>query len=367
MKKVEIDNIIGKFKNENIKMEGITELGEGAWHKVYRVERKNEDDLVLRVRKKIAYGEIQAFKDIDLITEYESAKAYYLQANQCMDSISPSFYEYYMDDSLVFNIESYMGGEKTFKSLELSEAFEVGEKIGNFLKIMHGKNPDLNGYGNLEWNGERLEGELQQEVSQIWQMDNDFYIRILNKLKDTNLSYNRDKVGNMILKLIEDRRKCPQKISLVNQDVTPENLIFNIDNLSIIDPYPRLDFDMKYAGFFVFCYNFLLPAYSNTDRYKKHSYNQYSNILTRIAEGFIEGYIEGNDYFYKNLLDEYILWILLEAYEHYEVLNEDVLNSKVRQQMGDEEMIKNRLALCLKELENAASDNAFPYLNYKME
>ena len=61
------------------------------------------------------------------------------------------------------------------------------------------------------------------------------------------------------------------------------------------------------------------------------------------------------------------MWILLEAYEHYEILNEDVLNSKVRQQMGDEEMIKNRLALCLKELENAASDNAFPYLNYKME
>lgn len=54
---------------------------------------------------------------------------------------------------------------------------------------------------------------------------------------------------------------------------------------------------------------------------------------------------------HKILLEEYVLWVLLEAHEHYETLNESELDSKTLQQMGDKDIMKKRLLLCLRELE----------------
>ncbi|WP_225985999.1 hypothetical protein [Psychrobacillus glaciei] len=344
-------------------MEHISKIGEGSWHNVYRIESNIEEDLVLRIRKKKAYGQLQAYKEIDLITEYESSKVYYNQANQCSFPICPSFFDYFQEESLVFTVESFMGKGKILQYLSDSEAFKIGEVLGEFFKVMHRKDPEIQGFGNIIWNGKNLEGKKQQEVNYIWQNENDFYLSILNSLTTSDLTFNREKVVNKLLNLIENRRENQQKISLVNQDVTPENIILNLDNVSIIDPFPKLDFDLKYAGYFVFCYKFLLPAYSNAPRYRKHAYNKNSNILSRIADGFMKGYISDNVNLYKCLLDEYILWTLLEAHEHYEILNESELNPKTLQQMGDKDMIMNRLTLCLNELENLSLDNSFTFFN----
>lgn len=364
MKDDDLKNAIEKLKIENIKMEHISKIGEGAWHNVYRIERNFEEDLVLRIRKKHAYGQLQIYKEIDLITEYESSKVYYQQANLCSFNICPSVFDYFHEKSLVFTVESFMGEGKIFQCLSTSEAFTIGEKLGVFFKAMHRKNPDIQGFGNIIWNGKHLEGKVQQEANDLWQNDNNFYLSILNDLATSDLTFNREKVAEKILTIIENRRKNPQKISLVNQDVTPENIIFNVDNVSLIDPFPRIDFDLKYAGYFVFCYKFLLPAYSNAARYQKHAYNQNSNILNRIADGFMSGYISDNVKLHKSLLDEYILWVLLEAHEHYETLNESELDTKTLQQMGDKGIIKVRLTLCLIELENLSVNNTFTSFNY---
>lgn len=53
----------------------------------------------------------------------------------------------------------------------------------------------------------------------------------------------------------------------------------------------------------------------------------------------------------QRLKDEYTLWILQEAYEHYDVLHQPHLTNKTTQQMGSREMISARLRLCLEELE----------------
>ncbi|WP_391209671.1 hypothetical protein [Psychrobacillus sp. L4] len=363
MKDDDLKNAIEKLELENIKMEHVSKIGEGAWHNVYKIERNLEKDLVLRIRKKIAYGQLQAYKEIDLITEYESSKVYYQQANQCSFNICPSVFDYFLEESSVFTVECFMGKGKILQCLSDSEAFTIGKELGEFFKVMHRKNPDIQGFGNIIWNGKYLEGKVKQETNYIWQKDNDFYLCILNSLTTSDLTFNREIVENKIVNLIENRRKNVQKISLVNQDVTPENIIFNIDNVSLIDPFPRLDFDLKYAGYFVFSYKFLLPAYSNASRYRKHAYNQNSSILNRIADGFMNGYISDNENLYKCLLDEYILWILLEAYEHYETLIESELDPKTLQQMGDKDMIKNRLTLCLNELENLSLDNSFTFFN----
>lgn len=352
----DLKKAIEKLEDRKIEIEHISKIGEGAWHNVYKMKCHTEEDLVLRVRKKKAYGQFQIFKEIDLITEYESSKVYYKQANQCSFNICPSFFDYYIDESLVFTVESYMGEGKTLPTLSHSEAFSIGKKLGEALKSMHDINPDIKGFGDIIWSGNQLEGEVQQESKDIWQADNEYYLSILNSLSTSDLTFNREEVGDMIFNLIENRRKKQQKIALVNQDVTPENIILNLDKVSLIDPFPKLDFDLKYAGYFVFCYKFLLPAYSNTTRYQKHAYDQYSKKLSRIADGFITGYTHNNENLYKHIVDEYILWTLLEAYEHFEILNENEVDSKTLQQMGDKKMIKSRLLLCLNELENNSLD-----------
>lgn len=351
----EIRDAILKLKMENTAKENITKIGEGAWHNVFKIERKNEEDLVLRIRKKESYGQLQEYNEIDLITEYESSKAYYHQANQSSFNICPLIFDYFYEESLVFTVESFMGEGKKLQCLGHTEGFTIGEKLGEFFKDMHKKNHEIKGFGNIIWNGKQLEGNIQQETNLIWQNDNEVYLSILNELTNTDLTFDRESVVDKVFNIINKRRKNPQKISLVNQDVTPENIIFNLDNVSLIDPFPRLDFDLKYAGYFVFCYKFLLPAYSNAARYRKHAYNQNSKVMGKIADGFMKGYIHHNKDLYYCLLEEYILWVLLETHEHYETLNVSELNPKTLQQMGDKEMIKNRLSFCLRELEKSIS------------
>jgi hypothetical protein len=331
----------------------ISKIGEGAWHDVYKIERTGEEDLVLRIKKKTAYGEQQDFNQLELMTEYESSKAYYKQANQCSFKICPTYFDYYLEDKRVFTVESYMGKGVKLETLRPSVAFTYGEELGIFFKVMHRKTPDMKGTGSLFWNGTHLEGREQQKTDQAWKKDNDFYKSILEKMSAAQFDFQTPKVFDRISHLIENRRKNPQKIALVNQDITPENIIFNNNRVFIIDPYPKLDFDLKYAGYFVFCYKFLLPAYSSAPRYKHHSYDKKHHILIQIADGFISGYIgTGDEHSAKRLMEEYILWTLLEAFEHYEVLSENEVSNKILQQMGDKETIYVRLKLCFKELES---------------
>ncbi|UII58390.1 aminoglycoside phosphotransferase family protein (plasmid) [Cytobacillus spongiae] len=349
----ELRDAILKLNIENSAMEHITKIGEGAWHNVYKIERKHGGDLVLRIRKKNSYGQLQEYHEIDLITEYESSKVYYHQANRSSFNICPLFFDYFYEESLVFTIESYMGNGKKLQYLSHSEGFAIGEKLGEFFKDMHEKIPEIKGFGNIIWNGKQLEGNIQQETNLIWQNDNDNYLNVLNELTTTDLKVDRKRVVDKVINIIDKRRKFPQKISLVNQDVTPENIIFNLEDTSLIDPYPRLDFDLKYAGYFVFCYKFLIPAYSNAPRYQKHTYAHNSKIMSRIADGFMKGYTKNKEKLYHRLMEEYVLWVLLETHEHYETLNKSELPPKTLQQMGDKDMIKNRLSLCLRELEKS--------------
>ncbi|GGP10925.1 hypothetical protein [Oceanobacillus neutriphilus] len=350
-----IINALKKLKIENIKKEHISKIGEGSWHTVYRIERQGEEDLALRVKKKTAYGHLQEYQESELITEYESTKIYYHYANACNDNLCPSYFDYYLDPSLVFTIESFMG-KGTIQSLNQTEAFFTGEKAGYFFQEMHNQTPDIKGFGKLKWNGEKLEGSIQEEFERIWQDDNNFYISILDKLISSHLKFDVERITAKIDSIIEKRRNNPQKIALVNQDITPENIIMNTDYTAIIDPLPRLDFDVKYAGYFVFCYKFLLPAYSNAPRYRHNSYSQHAAKLSEIADGFIKGYTNHDVNQIEQIMNEYTLWVLLEAYEHLEVLNEENVSYQTLQQMGNKEMIKNRLILCLKQLESLCLD-----------
>ncbi|WP_117160962.1 hypothetical protein [Paraliobacillus sp. X-1268] len=249
-----------------------------------------------------------------------------------------------------------MGKGQEIALLEQTDGFAYGEKLGQSFNQIHTSKSEIKGFGNLHWNGTYLSGENQQESKIIWENDNNNYLMVLESLNESRLSFNRGIVNRKIKKLIGNRRNYAQTISLVNRDITPENLILHSGRVSIIDPLPKLDFDLKFAAYFVFCYQFLLPSYSNVPRYLHNAYEENKGILGEIAEGFKQGYFYSfskDEYIVqeKRLMDEYILWMLLETYEHYEILNNTQPSHKVLQQMGSKEVIQNRLVLYLNELE----------------
>lgn len=347
-----IKKVIKILNMEEVGIKGISKIGEGAWHSVYKIEKIMEDAIVIRIKKKKAYGQLQEFKELDLKTEYESSKAYYGLANQCSVNFCPSFFKYFLDESIVFTVESFMGKGRRIQSLNHIEAISLGRKLGVFFQAMHGKSPGIKGFGNLVWNGESLEGSVQKDSAQIWQADNHYYVSVMHKLIAADLEFDRDIIVEKIQTIIKNRRENQQTISLVNQDITPENIIFDYPDVSLIDPFPRLDFNLKYAGYFVFCYKFLLMAYSNAPRYQKNQYHENYEVLSKIADGFIDGYIDESESLYKQIMDEYILWTLLETYEHYEMLSKEKLSQKTVLQMGNKDIIHQRLKLCLEYLVN---------------
>ncbi|WP_242215359.1 hypothetical protein [Bacillus cereus group sp. BfR-BA-01383] len=344
-----IDYIIKQLMINDLKE--FIHIGEGAWHEVYRIKTFSNQDFVIRIKKEKAYNQLQTYTRQHLLTEYESSKTYYNQANKCIWRICPTEFKYFIDEEIIFNAESFMGSSLPLHSLDYNKSLYLGQLLGKFYKGMHDRDTMLKGYGNLVWNENNIEGKEALDIQEKWEQDNDFYLKALEKLSNSELTFNRKKVELKIQNIMSIRRKRIQKISLVNQDVTPENIVFHQDNVSIIDPYPRLDFDVKYAGYFYFCYKLLLPSYSNAPRYIDRGYDNSVDVLNRIAEGFVKGYA-GNDHsLYKRLIDEYLLWILLEIHEHYMLLKQEDLSYKVEQQMGNKDILEQRMEMYLKELE----------------
>ncbi|WP_290778684.1 hypothetical protein [Exiguobacterium sp. UBA5002] len=351
-----LNNTFTKWNLENIHKEQLLKIGEGAWHSVYRVTRSEDQDLVIRLKKNEAYGELQQIDEQELTTEYESTKAYYLHANKSNQTVCPNFYQYFIEKDLVFTVETFMGSGTDLLLLDQDKAHSYGTKLGRIYHNIHNYKTSIAGFGELHWNGKTLQGSDLRNEDELWLEENEHVLTTLNMLIHSSLCFDKEKVGKHIHALLENRRTQVQNISLVNQDVTPENLILTDEHIAIIDPFPRLDFDLKYAAYFVFCYIFLLPAFSNAPRYINQAYKEKSYVLNKIADGFISGYcsnVVGDERTTqtRRLLDEYTLWILQEAYEHFDILHQFHLTHKTTQQMGNREMITARLHLCLEELE----------------
>lgn len=90
----------------------IKRLGEGSWHYAYLIDNKH---LVLRIPKKVAYGEKVFFNRDQLTAEYGSTEAFYKTANQAKKGMCPERFHYFIDESLIYTVESYMGEHEEWK------------------------------------------------------------------------------------------------------------------------------------------------------------------------------------------------------------------------------------------------------------
>jgi YD repeat-containing protein len=148
-------------------------------------------------------------------------------------------------------------------------------------------------------------------------------------------------------------RDVDEPIVLINRDVTPENLTVQQGNkIGIIDPYPLLGNGTRFAAWFIHCYRFLLPAYSQTERYFHNGYEEYAHILNEIASGFEKGYIQGDHVLASHIAAEQWLWTLEQAYDDFERLQRETLPEAHTIKHGARKVIQRRLKRALRALEN---------------
>lgn len=297
-------------------------LAEGAWHRAYRIALPNAESLVVRLKKKSAYGEQVPYDAKKWRAEYESVAHFYRVANRCRPGICPTRYHYQVDPDNSFTMESDLGETVSIQHLCTEEALDLGQDLGKFYRQLHKQKPELDGWGELIPKGTQLIGEDLRPLALILEEENEGTLRSFEMLAASDLPLNQPQVEKALEQALSSRRW--DRISLVNRDLTPENWMGRGGKLTgIIDPVPRLDDGTRYAAFFYHCYTLLLPAYLNTPRYERHATHWKIDTLNAIAEGFLQGYTNGSESLLHSIFLEHLLWLFDEITTHWRILAGD--------------------------------------------
>ncbi len=326
-------------------------IGSGAWHDAYLVYTAKGERLVIRLRKQVIYGRQEAYDQRYLREDYEPVGLYYRLANQCQPGVCPVVYTYDLDPKLTFTVESYMGRGLTLTKLTTEQALAYGQQVGRFFRAMHRLRSPLSGFGYLVWNGTGLQAEKSRSVADIWQAEVESLWQQFDELCQADLSFEQASVRRKLSQAVTGRTFEAEPVVLVNRDVSPENLIARRRNfVGLVDPVPLLHNPLRYASFFVYCYQSYLPNLYDAPRYARHQFQQYRPVLAALADGYVDGYTQGDDRIEANLRLEYYVWALKVAHENLERLTAEP-DSETLIRAGDKQAIAARLQRCLQELE----------------
>ncbi len=350
MYRQELEKIIERhhFKGD------VTFLGEGAWHDAFLIE-DNHKKLVLRLPKKVAYGEKVEFNEREWRTEYEGQKLFYHHANQANSGIAPEYFDYYVDKECTYTLESFAGEKVDLHQLPLLKAYDIGAQYGEFFRKLNNHKHPLKGFGYLRWSQERftVEGEMQSSVSAFMEEENK---EILEEdfpyLSQSSYSFDREKIYDKLENCVATR--SISNVSFTNQDTSPENILLQDNKIRIIDPYPVLYYGHTFAGNFLNNYDTLFIALHNSPRYKKHNFDQVSMKLKAIAQGFMEQYCLQDKETQVLVKREQYVQLFSTTVEHVKMVNDTLPISKVLR-YGTKEQIEARIPLFLYELEEFES------------
>jgi hypothetical protein len=222
---------------------------------------------------------------------------------------------------------------------------------------MHTRPPRWPGAGELVWTEAGLRGEDERAPAEVWRARAVTRRAGLDRLAAAGFALDRAALA-IWLDAAQAERGGPEPLSLVNGDVTPENLIVRRGRfVGLVDPVPRLDGGARYAAFFLVCYRLLLPAVHDAPRYARHRFDRHAPLLARIADGYLAGYL-GNPEVRDEALEralrlEYALWVLDLAVAGLDAL-EQPLDEERRLRTGGKTAIARRVRLYLRELETLA-------------
>lgn len=348
--------------NQALKQSGLAELqdasayqkiGNGAWHNAYLVTTKDQQKWVVRVRKKIIYGRERAFDEGKLKAEYESVGLYYQRGNQVEDGICPRVYHYQVNSEITYTLETYLGPCLSIANFSPRHASVYGRQIGEIFQELHRLPAEIQGYGELTWNGKALVCSDQRSKKEIWSEEKEILLQRMEELAASQLEFDREGTSKKLQKAIDGSTFVEEPFTMANVDITPENLLCEDNQFSgLIDPIPYIDNGTRWAAFFMFCYQFLLPVYHEAPRYSRHQYHRHRPTMNALSTGFMAGYTNGETIaLMSRLQEEYYLQLFELTYDCYQDLELKELDEETYLRKGDQKAIARRLEACLAELE----------------
>ncbi|MDR7071336.1 hypothetical protein [Fictibacillus barbaricus] len=326
-------------------------LGEGAWHQAYLVQLAVGEAVVVRFPKPEAYGNKIEFDETAYMAEYAGTKAYYKMANSVKPGICPEFFHYYVEKNKTFTVESYAGKAINLENFTFMEAFQAGAEIGEFFRYMNTAQHGLKGFGYFKWNGTNIEGQFQSSVSKFMKEENEEYLNDFKEFIQNYDQYVHPATMVQLEECMKNRELDESKIVLANQDTSPENILLHADGrVCLIDPVPLLYSGDSLAGNFMNNYNSLYATFFNSPRYAKHQFNRFEGKLETIADGFMEGYCNGDADVKKRVKqEEFIKLTSLTAFQFKILHSEMTSEQKIR--YGEKEAIANRIPVLVKRIE----------------
>ncbi|QTM98843.1 hypothetical protein ERJ70_05750 [Sediminibacillus dalangtanensis] len=350
---LELEHINKILKTEGMKEiateSGINRLGEGAWHFAYLIE---EEQLVLRIPKKIAYEKEVLFNEKALREEYAATLAFYQHANKVKKGICPEHFKFRVKKDMTYTMESYMGDSAGLSQQTTKESKQYGRELGMFFRALESVKPPYKGIGYLEEgeNGE-LRGKMGKDLHAFLLEESREYEEELQELVASPYEFNKEKVIKKAECLLLNRSVDKEQVVLTNQDTSPENILFTQRGAKMIDPFPLLYSGTSLAANHLFNYQTLFPTFYNTIRYGKGNYDRYIPQLAANAKGFMEGYTAGSRQKHADLHVEVFLKLLTMSYTHLQLLKEEVLNREQVIRFGTKAQVEERLLIYLKKLE----------------
>lgn len=328
-------------------------IGNGAWHDAYLVEAQGVGPLVVRLRKEVIYGRREAYDAQVLHDDYAPVGAYYAQASHCWPGICPEAYHYRVEPDLIFTIESYMGTSVGVAGLGVEEAWTYGERVGAFFRAMHAYQPEIPGHGMVVWREGSVQGEDERPREELRQAENEALMMAFERLAASDLAFDRAALRRKLAVVLASRQWEREPVSLVNRDITPENLILREGRFAgLVDPVPVLHNGKRYAAFFLYCYRYLLPALSEAPRYAHHGFKAQAPQLGAMAEGYLAGYAGDDQGLRAEIKMEYFRWLLDSVCDDYTMM-QDELSEEMVLRTGGKRVLEQAVVAGLAEMERA--------------
>lgn len=333
-------------------------IGEGAWHMAWKVTKKDEE-LVLRIPKKVAYGKPVPFNQDALMAEYSATKWYYESVNQMVPGSAPALFKFHVTSKLTYTLESFGGKSLPLREMSLVEALRVGRQIGAIYRKMESLTPEMEGFGRLVWTENKgLHGIRNEEFQAFFKETSLKHVHNHQKLVNAYPMFQNNRVEHALQVVTTNRNRRIVSARLVNQDVSPENILWGGDSVCLIDPYPVVYEPREMAGNFMNLYETLFRMLANTQRYKKHQFEKCKDILKTIATGFLDGYSDGNLAVSQEVRGEQYLQLIETAYQHHCLLIRTMTSEDIIR-YGHRKEIEKRLAILGDEIKQFAETYFF--------
>lgn len=331
------------LKHSNYEYSKVENLGEGAWHRAWKVTSDNHDPVVLRVPKKIAYQKEVVYDESALKAEYGGTEIYYRCVNSVVAGAAPEMFKNYVSAELTYTLESFAGKHVNLHQLNKDDAYILGGNIGQLYRKVEQVDHGIEGFGFLAWNEKQgLHGQFLSNFNGFIEDECQEIMDDYHELSAKKPLFEKLQLKDALLRICETRLKEITHPVLTNQDASPENWLMDKGQLRIIDPLPIVYFGEVMAANFLNLYETLFVELAHTDRYGKHRFHECQEALQSIADGFLKGYCEEKSSLIALLRGEQLLQVLDSAIRHVRMLEAGLTEEQIIR-YGSEEDVEKRL------------------------